>query len=126
MPNGDDRNWDRLCGTIDLFREKYGRWPDVVRIQTACYLDLVSHLLSPVGYALVTSFVDLAVKADGYGFTAVGEPGQGFADGGGEDEQFPDPGGRHSVHVRAAEFFGLAVFRDATKPRSSPRGSGRV
>ena len=27
VPNGDDKNWVRLCGAIDGFRVKYVKWP---------------------------------------------------------------------------------------------------
>jgi cold shock CspA family protein len=31
VPNGHDKNWVRLCGAIDGFRVRYGRWPTRVR-----------------------------------------------------------------------------------------------
>jgi len=27
MPNGDDKNWVRLCAALDGFFGRYGRWP---------------------------------------------------------------------------------------------------
>jgi hypothetical protein len=31
MPNGNDKNWVRLCCAIDGFRSRYGVWPTTVR-----------------------------------------------------------------------------------------------
>ena len=64
MPNGDDKNWVRVCAAIDGFRARHGRWPKRVRIIPISYVDLVSHVLTPLGYALVSSYVELVPEDD--------------------------------------------------------------
>jgi len=32
MPNGEDKNWIRLCGAVDGFRARYGSWPTKIKI----------------------------------------------------------------------------------------------
>jgi len=64
MANGDDQNWMRVCMAVDGFRGRYGRWPKRVRIMPICYVNLVSHVLSPIGFALVSSFIELVPEDD--------------------------------------------------------------
>lgn len=64
MPNGVDEIWVRVCAAIDGFRVVYGWWPKRVRIMPTCYVNLVSHILNPQGYALVSSFVELVPEED--------------------------------------------------------------
>jgi len=59
MPNGDDKNWVRVCAAIDGFRVRYGRWPKRVRVMPVSFDDLVGHVLTPIGFALVSSYVEL-------------------------------------------------------------------
>lgn len=46
MPNGDDKNWIRLCGAIDGFRVKYGKWPTKVLLPMGILDDLKQHVFS--------------------------------------------------------------------------------
>ena len=64
MPNGGDKNWVRVCAAIDGFRVKYGRWPKRVRLMPIAYVDLVGHVLTPPGFALVSSFVKLVPEQE--------------------------------------------------------------
>jgi hypothetical protein len=57
--NGYDNNWVRACCAIDGFRSRYGRWPKRVRLMPIAFVDLVSNVLTPVGFALVSSVVEL-------------------------------------------------------------------
>lgn len=105
MPNGDDKNWVRVCAAVDGFRGRYGRWPTAVRMPPACFADLVGHILTPVGFALVSSVVafasedDLSERTD---IIAVGESGAAFRYGE-EGDREPDP--------RTLEYFGPSVVR---------------
>jgi hypothetical protein len=64
MPNGHDANWTRTCLAIDGYRAKYGRWPKRVRMFPWAFANVVGHLLSPAGYALVSTFVELVPEED--------------------------------------------------------------
>jgi hypothetical protein len=50
MPNGSDKNYVRLCGAVDGFRVRYGRWPTTARLWPGC-IDSLRHCLSEEGFA---------------------------------------------------------------------------
>ena len=50
MPNGSDKNYVRLCVTIDGFRARYGRWPTVARVWPG-FVDNLRTVLAPEGFA---------------------------------------------------------------------------
>lgn len=64
MPNGDDKNWFRICHVVDEFRKKHRRWPVCVRMPPLYFEDVVGHVLSPIGFALVSTVFDI-VADDG-------------------------------------------------------------
>jgi hypothetical protein len=75
MPNGADRTFVRLCGTLDGFRVAYDHWPTEVRLGRDSLKDL-KHILSPESFAQVQSKVRLVgVKS---GFEARDEQGNVF------------------------------------------------
>jgi|SRR5579862_4521876 len=59
MPNGHDKNWIRLCGAIDGFRVRYGRWPDRVRMFPICLDDIRNCLFTPADLAAIVAKVKL-------------------------------------------------------------------
>ncbi len=91
MPNGGDKNWVRVCAAIDGFRIRFGRWPKRVRVMPISYADLVGHVLTPVGFALVSSFVQLVSEDDA---AMIAEDGTGaeFNYGVGEPLRIEKPG----------------------------------
>ncbi len=42
MPNGENKNWVRLCGAIDGFRVRYNQWPTRVRLGLVYFEDIKS------------------------------------------------------------------------------------
>lgn len=62
--NGYDNNWVRVCSAIDGFRARFGRWPKRVRLMPIAFTNLVCDILTPIGYAVVSSVVEL-VPEDG-------------------------------------------------------------
>jgi hypothetical protein len=105
MPNGGDKNWIRVCAAIDGFRLDYGRWPNRVRVMPSAFDDLVAHVLTPIGFALVSSYVELVpepdaemIADDGTGTGAEYSYGQqGFPEG--------------ELDTPTREWFGEAVLR---------------
>lgn len=59
MPNGGDKAWDRICFSIDGFRLRHGRWPRRVRVEPLMIVTIACHILTPIGFALVNSVVEL-------------------------------------------------------------------
>ncbi len=53
MPNGDDKNWVRLCAAINGFRSRYHAWPTQIRLLPGCLEDLRGHLFSSEAFAKV-------------------------------------------------------------------------
>ena len=72
--NGSDINWDRVCAAIDGFRVLHGRWPKRVRVMPISFDNLVAHVLTPMGFALVSSYVEL-VPEDGAVVAVADAPG---------------------------------------------------
>jgi|GEM_PF-639840 len=58
MPNGSNKNYVRLCGAIDGFRVRYGRWPTTARLWPGC-IDSLRHALSDEGFARVEARLTL-------------------------------------------------------------------
>ncbi|MSR64215.1 MAG: hypothetical protein EXS18_00350 [Verrucomicrobiae bacterium] len=72
---GYDRNWERLCVTLEGFHVRYGTWPKRVRLFDAC-LDELRHLLRPADFASLTNKV--ALWSDNAGFIAEDDEGHVF------------------------------------------------
>ena len=103
MPNGDDKNWVRTCAAIDGFRVEYGRWPKRVRMMEIAFADLVGHVLSPQGFALVSSHVELVPEEDAE-MIADDETGVEYNYG---QKGFP----RGELELPTWQWFGHAVLR---------------
>ncbi len=103
MPNGGDKNWVRVCKAIDGFRGRYGHWPKRVRIMPVSFVDLVSHVLTPLGFALVSSVVELIPEEDA---EMIADDGTGAEFNYGREES------ENAVTPRTREWFGEAVLRD--------------
>jgi len=46
MPNGEGKNWVRLCGAIDGFRSRYKKWPTKMRLGSIYFHNIKSLLQS--------------------------------------------------------------------------------
>jgi hypothetical protein len=103
MPNGSDKNWVRFCAAIDGFRVLHGRWPKRVRLMPLAFVDLASHILTPLGFALVSSIVELVPDDD---VVMVAEDNSGAEYNYGE-RGFPEG----EVNPPTCEWFGAAVMR---------------
>ena len=62
MPNGDDKNWIRLCGAIDGFRVRYDRWPTRIRINRMMFEDLRDHVLPRKAFAQLQRQLEFIVE----------------------------------------------------------------
>lgn len=73
--HGYDRNWERLCLTLEGFRARHGAWPKRVRMFPSC-LDELRLLFRPSDFTAITSKVELV--AGDAGFFAENDTGQEF------------------------------------------------
>ena len=71
MPNGEDKNWIRLCLALEGFHARYGHWPTRLRLPGYAYEDL-RHLFRPrtlhrllAAFETVTDNDHFAVESDG-------------------------------------------------------------
>ena len=103
MPNGGDKNWVRLCAAIDGFRVRYGRWPKRVRVMPVSFDDLVGHVLTPTGFALVSSYVELVPEDEA---AMIAEDGTGAEYNYGQ-QGFPEA----EADPPTRDWFGEAVLR---------------
>lgn len=104
MPNGADKNWVRTCLTIDGFITRYGHPPAQVAMNPDLFTDLVAHVLSPAGYALICSKYAL-VPDDVDGLEARDDKGNVFVYG--IEPTTPNRGG-----ISTRDWYGEAVLRD--------------
>lgn len=102
MPNGDDASWVRVCAAIDGFRVRYGRWPARVRLFAVALEDLRDHVLTPEGFAVVASIIEL-VADEAAPMIAEGAEGESYNYG---REGFPSP----KPNEPAREWFGQAIL----------------
>jgi hypothetical protein len=65
LPNGHDKNFDRLLMALRGFRSRHGRWPTRVRILPICLRDLRENLLTPEDFARVEAKVQLIEDENG-------------------------------------------------------------
>ncbi|HEY0793169.1 MAG TPA: hypothetical protein VGD78_19045 [Chthoniobacterales bacterium] len=86
MPNGHDKNWVRLCVTINGFRMRYGRWPSRVRMPEGCIADLRDRLFTGPEFEKITAKITLI--PDEQSIVAEDDSGASFAYG----EQRPGAG----------------------------------
>ena len=103
MPNGGDKNWVRVCAAIDGFRGRYGHWPKRVRMMPGSFDDLVAHVLTPIGLALVSSYVELVPEE---GAAMIADDGAGAEYNYGQ-EGFPN----RDVEPSTRSWFGAALLR---------------
>lgn len=106
MPNGAEKNWVRMCAAIDGFRARYGRWPKRVRVHPMIFANLVGHVLTPIGFAVVSAVVGIEADTSSEPeLTLVAVDDDGCAYDYGRDgfpEGFEDQ--------RAQEWFGSAIL----------------
>ncbi len=60
MPNGEEKNWIRLCGAIDGFRSRYKNWPTRIRLGSS-YLNDIRSILKPDDYIKLQNRLDIVV-----------------------------------------------------------------
>ena len=53
MPNGSNKNFVRMCLTINGFHARYGTWPTTVRVPPFVVPELRDHILGPEAFARV-------------------------------------------------------------------------
>jgi len=97
MPNGDDKNWVRLCAAIDGFRMRYGRWPKRVRMHALMLGDFY-HIFTPADFAKIAHKVELIT--DGSQMVADDSKGASYNYG---EEGFPS----ERPKPNAAEWLGV-------------------
>lgn len=107
MPNGSDKNWMRICFAVNGFRSRHGRWPKEVRISPTLFEDVVGHVLTPAGFALISNVFAIVSDRDlseKVAIVAVGEFHDEFRYGEESgDLQDPEPS--------TFDYFGIAVLR---------------
>ena len=76
MPNGDDKNWVRLCAAVNGFRSRYGVWPTRVRVFSDGIDNLRNDLFSEEAFSRLTSRLELV--ADGASIVAEDDSGRSY------------------------------------------------
>jgi len=97
MPNGHDKNWYRLCGAVDGFRSRYGRWPTRVRLP-AIIMNDIRNLFTERDFLTLTSKVQFVL--DDARIVADDDDGGKYSY---RDEGFPD----QVLKPKADQWFGV-------------------
>ena len=97
MPNGEDRNWVRLCIAVDGFRPRYQKWPETALLRKGTAEDIKS-LFKPLTYEAVLTKLEIVEVADEGHIELVDKAGNSFKYGEGKDFE-PD--------VDASSWFGV-------------------
>ena len=84
MPNGDDKNWVRLCIAVEGFRAIYQKWPETALLTKETAED-IKQLFKPLTYEAVLAKLDIVEVEDGYHIELVDKAGNSFKYGEGRD-----------------------------------------
>jgi hypothetical protein len=98
MPNGESKNWIRMCAAIDGFRAKYNSWPKTVRVFDFFPSEL-KRVLSENDHTKLQSKIDIV--GDNSLFIAVDETGNSYSYG---DEGFS----KKEPDIRAEDWLGVS------------------
>ena len=97
MPNGEDRNWVRLCIAVNGFRARYQKWPETALLSKGTAED-IKGLFKPLTYEAVLTKFEIVEVEDAYHIELVDQVGNSFKYGEESDFQ-PD--------VDASSWFGV-------------------
>jgi hypothetical protein len=75
VPNGEDKNWVRLCAALDGFFVRYGRWPTRIRLPIYAIEDF-RHLFAPESFRRLMEQFDVVV--DPHYFAAESDGGRRY------------------------------------------------
>lgn len=75
MPNGEDKNWVRLCAALDGFFVRYGHWPSRIRVP-AYALEDFRHLFTPQSLHQLLDRFEVVIDSDH--FAAEGNGGRRY------------------------------------------------
>lgn len=64
MPNGSDKNFVRLCLTVDGFHKRYGYWPTRIRIGPILLEDLWLHVLGHEQFEELTKRIEFVIDGN--------------------------------------------------------------
>jgi hypothetical protein len=62
MPNRSDNNWVRLCGAIDGFRVKHGRWPTKILLPEGIFNNLKQHVFTKERFSRIEENLSFVVE----------------------------------------------------------------
>lgn len=71
MPNGEDKNWVRLCAALDGFFVRYGHWPSRIRIPASALEDF-RHLFTPESLHQLLDRFEVVIDSDHFAAEADG------------------------------------------------------
>ncbi|KJS32309.1 MAG: hypothetical protein VR64_07255 [Desulfatitalea sp. BRH_c12] len=98
MPNGEGKNWIRLCAAIDGFRARYKAWPTEVRVFDG-YIKEMRDVLGQMGYYDLEKKV--RIVEDGLPIVALDDAGRRYSYGDdGVPKKDPDMTAKEWLEIR--------------------------
>ena len=77
MPNGEDRNWSRLCIAVNGFRARYQKWPETALLSKDMAED-IKGLFKHLTWEAVLTKLEIVVVDDPYHIELVDKAGNSF------------------------------------------------
>ena len=77
MPNGDDKNWVRLCIAVEGFRARYQKWPETALLSKGTAED-IKRLFKPLTYEAVLMKLEIVEVEDARHIEVVDKVGNSF------------------------------------------------
>ena len=93
MPNGDDKNWVRLCIAVEGFRARYQKWPETALISKDI-AENIKQLFEPLDYEAVLMKLEIVEVEGAPHIELVDKAGNSFNYG--EERDFEQEGDARS------------------------------
>ena len=77
MPNGEDRNWVRLCIAVNGFPARYQKWPETALLSKGLAED-IKRMFKPLDYEAVLTKLEIVEVADEGHIELVDKAGNSF------------------------------------------------
>ena len=77
MPNGDDKNWVRLCIAVEGFRARYQKWPETALLSKGL-AENIKRMFKPLDYEAVLTKLEIVEVEDAYHIELVDKAGNSF------------------------------------------------
>ena len=62
MPNGDEKNWTRLCAAVSGFHQRHGKWPEIARLTEGAVDEIKEYCLTDSQFKHLSSRLSIMIE----------------------------------------------------------------